>query len=468
MIKRFLQAFLCLIPIIAHSESWRIYPVGFSAELSNEVPFQAIDSLLGILKPGDSLLFIQGTYHPLKPLKPVRSGTSGNPIYIGSVSGHRVVLHGKNLKVNESTGRPILSDTSGIITIKNVSHIIIEGLEVWESSGIGISIAGKNTRFIDVLNCKVHHSYNSGIGLWYCEHVKVLFCEVTGANNQEYRTVQRLGREAPHEAISIAGARYFEVAWNHVHNCHKEGIDCKEVSAYGRIHHNFIHNIPRQGIYLDSWFGRLHQVEVNDNTVFACEWGIGISGEGQGSRMDSILIHHNLIFENRASGILFGVWGLDEKRTNIYIFNNTIWRNGSMGHWAGKTGGIDLRSSNMENLYIFNNLIFGNWSFEIASALQSTEADKFFSKNKIIISNNLLGAQPEVEEPVGFFQAVYAWSGNNTSISDPGLSNPETYDFSLKTDSPAWKNYLSPVGLPYSKFIGAFGKETDIHFFREP
>ena len=36
----------------------------------------------------------------------------------------------------------------------------------------------------------------------------------------------------------------------------KEGIDVKETSARGRVHHNLVHHLRRQGIYVDAWFGK--------------------------------------------------------------------------------------------------------------------------------------------------------------------------------------------------------------------
>lgn len=123
-----------------------------------------------------------------------------------------------------------------MISFHGVSYIDLIGIEIINSHNIGIVATGKNTRHIRIRKCKVHGSYNSGIALWYSEHCLVEFCEITGANDQELRTTEKLRREAPHEALTIAGARHFEGRFNHLHSCEKEGIDCKEVSAHGTIH----------------------------------------------------------------------------------------------------------------------------------------------------------------------------------------------------------------------------------------
>jgi hypothetical protein len=58
-----------------------------------------------------------------------------------------------------------------------------------------------------------------------------------------------LGRsEPPDEAISIGGAMDFEVAYNLVEDSDKEGIDIKETSSGGTVHHNFVHRMHPQGI----------------------------------------------------------------------------------------------------------------------------------------------------------------------------------------------------------------------------
>ncbi len=341
---------------------------------------------------------------------------------------------------------------------QSCEHLI--GLEVKNSHNIGIAVTDTSTTDIGLIGCKSHGSYNSGIGLWYCRHVKVLNCEVTGANDQQYRTTQPFRHEGPHEAISIAGARYFEVAYNHVHSCAKEGIDCKEVSAHGVIHHNLVHDLPRQGIYTDSWFGLLEDVEISSNVVFGCEWGIAVSSEGKNSSMRNIRIHHNLIFENRASGILFGVWGEDEHRENILVYNNTIYRNGSPSHWAGKTGGIDVRSSNLSHVSIFNNICSLNWAFSIATFEASPGPGDSLHSKDIRIFNNLIEKHPEVNEPRGEFNEVFSWDGNSPVYGEPGFTDPGRFDFSLKKKSPAWKGYAMPEGTRASDFIGAIGKNN--------
>jgi hypothetical protein len=137
-------------------------------------------------------------------------------------------------------------------------------------------LSGGHPEHIHLINCKTDRSYNSGIGIWYADHVKVLHCEVVRANEPAIRVPEQpMGREAPHEAISICGAKHFEVAYNHIHHGFKEGIDVKEVSAHGVVHHNYVHDMLRQGLYVDAWFGLLHDVTCSTPTW--CTTANGVS-----------------------------------------------------------------------------------------------------------------------------------------------------------------------------------------------
>lgn len=429
----------------------------------NTFAFEKTDSVLLLLQPGDTLFFHKGEYFLDNSIKPVNSGTRENWIVIRNFPGQRVIFNGARFQSDPETGRSLTRSRTGLITIRNVEYVDIIGLEVRNSHNIGIVVRDTTTRNIRIQHCRSHGSYNSGIALWYAVNCVIEYSEITGANDQELRTVERLRREAPHEALTIAGAKYFEVRFNHIHDCFKEGIDCKEVSSKGIIHHNLIHDMERQGLYLDSWFGLLHDVEVHSNIVFYCEWGLAISGEGRNSRMQNIWVHHNLLAENRASGLLFGVWGNDELRENINIFNNTISGNGSPSHWAGKTGGIDIRSGNLKDVLIINNILSGNWAFEIASFARPDTAAEALKRRNIAISNNLITRTKEIKEEKKLFNQVYAFTPDETIIANPGFENPGLMKYGLKENSPARGKGVRLKNLNSSADLGA-GDELYIWF----
>ena len=209
------------------------------------------------------------------------------------------------------------------------------------------------------------------------------------------------GNEPPHEAISIAGACDFEVAYNHVYNCDKEGIDIKEVSHHGSVHHNHVHHVDRQGLYADAWFGPLTNVDFYDNIVHDCKGaGIVIAVE-QGECVSDIRIYNNNVYDNWGTGILFGIFGKDKIRHHIDVFNNIVKRNGygepGIDYQNGYfwiTGGLCLLSVQLTDCRIHNNIFDGNKGFNIGYSSRYCENRKdiieSFSEKKIEIFDNLV------------------------------------------------------------------------------
>ena len=150
-----------------------------------------------------------------------------------------------------------------LFQIEKVNFLRFENIEVRNSDAAGFIVRGPECKKIELIGCKSHQTHNSGIGLWYCDSVLVSHCEITAANDnsdQYFEPGQRKGGEVPHEALSICGARYFEVANNHIHHCFKEGIDCKEVSQHGVIHNNLVHDVE-QAIVIVPEFEKVRKLE---------------------------------------------------------------------------------------------------------------------------------------------------------------------------------------------------------------
>jgi hypothetical protein len=272
-------------------------------------------------------------------------------------------------------------------------------------------------------------TFAPGIGAWNMKHLRIIGCEVTKANDPAMRLYGDFERECPHEAISVAGVESFEVAENHVHHSIKEGIDIKEVSRHGIVHHNLVHDLGRQGLYVDAWFGQLYDVEFAHNTVHHCEWGMAISAEGKESELSDIRIHHNSLHHNRASGIYFGTWGGDGPRSNIVITNNTIFANGTVEHWAGPTGSIDMKSSNTRDVLITRNIALKGAAFDIATFIDPTATPERFEELGILIENNLVGSFLDDTDHPSPYNRVYATAGIEPIRGDPRFTDPEAGDF---------------------------------------
>jgi hypothetical protein len=446
---------LCLLAL-----SFREKPRnGTGAEYGPLLPVKNADEIQQLIdkaKPGDTVFIPRGIYKLNDlPIRPAVSGNRNAWITIMPLKGNEVIIDGENYLSSYTKGQPPLS---GSVTFKDCRYIRLEGIEVRNSHNAGIIIQGNQTDHIEIIRCKSGGSFNSGISIWYADSCKILYCEVTGANNKELKpkSVPFKG-EAPHEAISLAGASHFEVAFNVVHDCFKEGIDCKEVSKEGVIHHNIIYNMPRQGLYTDCWFGHLSQVIFHHNTVYNCEWGFAISGEGKNASMDSIYFHHNLLYNNRASGIFLSVWGSDEERKNIFIYNNTIYNNGKPGHWSGLTGGIDIMTSHLKNVFIYNNIIANNYGYAIGLWAEDGAKDSLLKNRNIKILDNLEWqvSRPANETPKSIFKIMYPIKLSSDIQSDPLFTDAAKGNFGLSPSSPARREGWPEAPTGETPFIGA-------------
>ena len=402
-------------------------------------PFATVYKAAETAQAGDEVLLHDGVYRITREVRPRHSGTADRWIVYRAAPGEKPVIDAQDFIMAGTNGVPPSRRQLGAFHLEEVSFVRVHGLTVRNAHFAGFNVLGSKTHHIELLECRSERSYGPGIFLRSGpEHVRVMGCEITGANDPELRTaVERPPREAPHEALSIAWARHFEIASNHVHHCVKEGIDCKETSAHGTIHHNLVHDVRRQGLYVDCWFGLLEDVEFHSNTAYSNEWGLVISAEGRGARMQDVRIHHNLIHDNRASGIYFGTWGVNGPRSDIAIYHNTIVRNGHVRHWAGATGGIDLRAQDLRRIAIVNNIVFDNAAYEIATFAEPDQQTEILTASEILISNNLTGPFRNLSSEGGSYNRPYAYRGEQIIEADPKFVNPAAGDFHLQPGSPA-------------------------------
>jgi hypothetical protein len=415
----------------ACADVYHLRPNGHDAgDGSSDRPWASLAHAFGKLDAGDTLIVHQGEYALSTRAELKGSGQPGAWIEVRAADGASPVFDALSLKppTNRETGM-------GAIHLAGASHVRIEGIGLRNSHGFGIGVFAPSTH-VDIVDCTIHTTFAPAIGVWNAKYVRVVGNDVSNANTQDMRIFGSRDRECPHEAISIAGVEFFEVAWNHVHHNDKEGIDVKEVSRHGNVHHNYVHNNDRQGLYADAWFGLLHDVEFISNVVHDCEWGFVVSAEGSKAELRDVHVRHNLLHRNRASGVYFGTWGDDGPRSGVVIEHNTIWSNGKPIHWAGATGSIDLRARNVRDTRIENNLCARGGAFEIATTWSPAEVESVLAERGIVIRGNLIESHKNDNEAPAQYGRPYAFDGQAV-IGDPKLIDPESADFRLADDSPA-------------------------------
>jgi Right handed beta helix region len=339
---------------------------------------------------------------------------------------------------------------NGAFQIEGVAYVRVANLSIVNSHDAGITI--RDSSNIDLINNSTKGTFSSGIAVFDTdhddkgtEHIRVIGNTITKATTCDLAPENMVKRGGPpHEALSIGGAVDFEVAYNHIYDSDKEGIDIKETSKRGKVHHNLVHNIDRQGIYVDAWFGEIIDIEIFSNVVHDCRGaGLVISAEN-GRSVEKVNVHNNLIFNNQGSGLYFSHWGVDSPRRNIQIANNTFFHNGYGKPSAGQkyywlTGGLYFDSTNLQDISIRSNIFSGNRGFQIGYSerfLRQKQSWQGVARaQKIEVTGNLIHGRNSPGFPIqgGGRLAdqvkIHAVNGNRPIFGDPLFRNPASQDF---------------------------------------
>ncbi|MFC3562683.1 right-handed parallel beta-helix repeat-containing protein [Pedobacter jamesrossensis] len=419
-------------------------------------PFGSIFKASEIARPADTVTILEGTYYLTKQFRPSHSGLPHKWILYRAAPNESVIFDGSRLKkVVQGTDSVQFSRlTEGLFQIQQVNYLRFENIEVRNSDAAGFIVRGPECKKIELVACKSDQTHNSGIGLWYCDSVLVKNCEIIRANDngdQYYEKGQEKWGEAPHEALSICGASYFEVTGNYVHHCFKEGIDCKEVSKHGAIYNNLVHDLPRQAYYVDAWFGLLEDVEIHSNTAYNCMWGFGVSVEGKSSDLRNIRFHHNLIYNMKGAGVLFSMWGDNLVRSDIHIYNNTFYHCGSPNVFSGGVGSIDILSKNFRDIYIYRNICDKGWDFEMGFTFKPIEVKRALDDRNFVAAENLFEGVKNRPSRIGQFDVmVYEYLPPGNQIGSPLYRDELRNDFvpehipAVNVSGIKWKYKPSP------------------------
>jgi hypothetical protein len=449
-------------------------------------PWATINHAAKTLEAGQTAYIREGTYRISEQIRVQNSGTESDWIVFAAFPGEEPVIDAQDVGIGPIRGAQVAWHDQGAFQIEGVSYVRVQGLGLRNSHNAGFMV--RDSHHVDLVNNQTDTTFSPGIAVWDTnhdsrgtEHIRVIGNSVTNANTWDMVLPGRRKQyeEAPHEGISIAGAQHFEVAYNHVFHSDKEGIDVKEVSKHGKVHHNYVHHVARQGLYVDSWFGVIDDIEVYENVVHDCQGaGFVLSVEG-GELATDVRVHHNLIYNNWGTGLFFSRWG-DGPRKNVRIYNNTIHHNGygppglPRDEFFWITGGVYLFSKNLEDIDIHNNIVSDNQGFQIGYAESylagGVDIETALRQKKITIAHNLIHSTQDIEYPiyVGWpenYSNVFAYPGTDFVDGDPVFNDPVAGDFRLQAGSPA-----IDAGSPESAYDDPDGTRNDVgayHFGAE-
>lgn len=402
--------------------------------------------------PGDVIMILPGTY--FEKLAPQNSGTSGNYITfmadpgtvtldgsgvsLGSSGDGMVQILGKSyikvsgliIKNSSQSGVNLQADASSI----KPNYVEITRMSISNTNQVGIKVS--NSTNINLNNNSINYvKYSSGIGVWTSDHVVVDHNMIVNAH------VMSEAAGGHEESLSVANTTNFEVSNNDVSMngqtayLGNEGIDIKEASRYGKVHHNYIHDYSGEGgaLYVDAWKAispSLSNIDIYSNFLKNTANGINIGSE-QGGTAENINVYNNLVYNTGSVGI--GVPGRtgDGLRRNVNIYNNTIYKSQYNGG-----AGIYVTSGNISNIGIRNNIVyFNNSNGEILAGnkawLANIKADHNLVFGPKVCSNAYPNCVELSNNPSGY-SGIF---GNVTA--DPKFANISGLDFRLQASSPA-------------------------------
>jgi hypothetical protein len=450
-----------------------------AAEGSFQRPWATLNHAARTLEAGDTVYVRGGEYDIREPICPHNSGAEDRWITYAGYPGETPVLRGMHLRgarpdgkmtVNNGEDREILACRTGVFHVYDRSYIRVRGLTFEDSAYQGIGIDGfpfwdedlpeelEGSHHVDILYNTVYRSGSTGIGSWGSlgapvREVRIIgnrvlnafdpgFTCTTADPGWQKHVAERIKRGRPFgdENLDVGHTFGFEVGHNEVAWGSKEGIDCKEGSREGEVHHNYIHDVfvirsyggGKAGIYLDTYFAEGRNLDVHHNVVQRTGTGIRVMTEG-GQPMHHVRIHNNLCLENHWIGIcVLSAPHSDHWVEHIEIFNNTVYRNGYLEGDHGASGGIQIcRGRRLRHVTVCNNICVHNENYQIA---QHKDIDR--SGNDIRIDHNLCWPA----EPA---QPVAGWGKNVATLGDFPLVEhaqfilPEDWNFRLKRRSPA-------------------------------
>ena len=307
-------------------------------------PFKTIQKAANTVKSGQTVYIRGGKYDERVVLK--TSGTSKGYITFSNYSGEKVIIDG--------TGIDWGYDWGCLFNMNSQKYIKVIGLRVINSrwAGIGSQPDSNGCENVIVQDCETYNTQSSGIAFFTGANITV------DGNSVEKACVKENGSQ---EGISLATIKTFTIKNNHVFNLTNavpraggEGIDAKNGCTNGKIYGNTVNDVAKIGIYIDAYSLNQKNIEVYNNKVYNCEQGITIATEHNGA-LEAVNIHDNVI-ENCGWGMAIGGWnsGYTHYMNDITFANNKLSKTQLVGMY--------LDNPEANNVYINNNTFDGESS----------------------------------------------------------------------------------------------------------
>ncbi len=370
---------------------------------TESAPWITIQQGVSGLQPGDTLYVKNGVYN--EQVSVSSSGSVDNYVTITAYQSRGATIDGSGLQIPEYRG---------LVEISGRQYVRFSGFRVINSGPTGTSsgIQVEDSENVTIHGNYTHNTASSGIIFWDSASVTIDANEVEKALSG--------GATSENEGITVGETDGFEICNNYVHDGNSargEGIDAKDGSTNGSVHHNHVHHMQGVGIYVDAWDKATGNIDVYANRVHDIN-GDGIAiGSEQGGRLDNIRIFNNIIYDNLWTGIDLHACCISQHPVhNVQIVNNTVVANGR-DPWGG---GIYIENDQAAGVTIRNNIVSDNLSFQI-----------------LLEGNPPADAQIDYNLIHGFRNEAGETYGDHYQLGDPLFSDPAIHDYRLQTGSPA-------------------------------
>ncbi|WP_178379959.1 right-handed parallel beta-helix repeat-containing protein [Cryptosporangium aurantiacum] len=272
--------------------------------------YRTIQAAVDAASAGDTIEIAGGTYSEVVTIR--TSGRPGAPLTLRARPGATVILDGRRTLPSPS------GSARGLITLDEQEHVRLSGLTVRNSRRHGI-YAGFASHVV-IENSEVSYAADGGILVGDGSDV-VLTCNRVHHNNAAARGGDI--EAAANEGVTLYNVSDFEIAYNRVYANDEEGIDVKNGTRGGSIHHNDVYRNNGPNIYVDG----ASDVRIHANRIFDARGptkaGIGLAVESGGTARN-VDIYNNVIHGNPGGGVDFWIGSYADVR----VFYNTIYRNG--------------------------------------------------------------------------------------------------------------------------------------------
>ena len=429
---------------------------------TSNAPFKNINTALGKVVAGDTVLVRGGTYH--EQINFLKSGTSEKNIIVKAYPGEKPVIDGSNITV---------IGWQALVTLSNVRYITIEGFDIcnlissaFNTDPEGILING-NSHDIAIKNCNIYNiKSNASLNNWRSAHAILVLGNGTSAITNLIITGCTVHdtQTGTSESVTLAGnIDGFTISHNKIYDIENIGIIIAggdNLNPSGNITTNYARNgvVSDNEVYNNShtrspdvWgtssYGAIAiyvcggaNTIVERNKVYNCDRGIGLVSESNKLATKDCIVRNNFVYSCYRTGIYMGDYlnYTTGGTKNCYVVNNTLLFNNAVKGAFGEIEGEIRLTENCTNNVVKNNIICAG------------QDDVFIHKYTATGSNNIIdynlyyttGATKWIWNGIDYtdynaWKTACGGDANSTNGINPLLASTSSPDLHIQTVSPA-------------------------------